>query len=52
MLTALDSTCDETTKKGRADLFRAGGGLPENKEIRKPHAADYMHAQFLVEEVT
>lgn len=39
---------------GRAHFFRGEGRecLPENKEIPKPHAADYMHAQFLVEEAT
>lgn len=53
-LAAPDCTCDETAKKGRADIFRAGGGewLPENREIPKPHAAEYVHAQFLVEEAT
>lgn len=54
VLAALDPTCDKTMKKGRADFFRAGGGewLPENQEISKPHTADYMHAQLLVEEAT
>lgn len=54
MLAVLGPTCNETAKKGRADFFRKGGGkcLTENKEIAKPYAADYVHTQFLVKEVT
>lgn len=54
MLAALGPTWNGAAKKGRAGIFRAGGGkrLTENKETAKPYAADYTHARFLVKEVT